>query len=76
MPANVQSIEDLAAPPDIEEHDEGCVHQWDNLTFKKNSPNPQSVLESINLTYYRFCLLTGSQMLDPWERTVFSIVTR
>lgn len=48
----------------------------EKLKFKKHEPNPTSFLGKLELTYYRYCLISGLDMLDPWERFVFSTITQ
>jgi hypothetical protein len=42
------------------------------FTYQKTSPNPKTMVDKVSLAYYRFCMITGSAMLDPWERYTFS----
>lgn len=32
----------------------------------------KTLAQRLSLAYYRFGLITGSEMLDPWERALFS----
>lgn len=44
----------------------------EGLRFRKNDAYPTSLMGRAKLWYYRYRLLTGTDMLTPWERAVFS----
>ncbi len=44
----------------------------EKFKFKKADPEPKTVMGKLDLFYYRYRLITGLEMLEPWERHLFS----
>lgn len=48
----------------------------EQLKFKANDPHPETLRGKAELMYYHYRLITGTDMLDKWERLVFSTSAR
>lgn len=48
------------------------MKKFEKVRFKKNEAYPQTLMGRLQLMHYHYRLLTGTDMLDPWERVVFS----
>lgn len=48
--------------------------KFEKLRFKKADLHPQTLMGRLELMYYRYRLLTGTDMLEPWERYIFSMI--
>lgn len=47
--------------------------QAEKLRFKPADPEPTTLSGKAGLLYYRYNLITGADILERWERGVFSI---